>query len=103
MKKTGLTAITFLLSFIFLNIQTASAQGWRCGNLLIDSGVQSYLVMQYCGEPLSKDIVGCTGQDIYSRVSFVIEKWVYGPEAGYYYFLYFRGGLLDRIEAVRQP
>ena len=102
--KRNHSAVLFSILLFFSGITPiVFAQTWRCGNLIVDAGVQSFLVLENCGEPLSREVIGYTGGSDSNQAQIIMEKWVYGPDAGYYYFLYFRGGTLDHIETVRQP
>ena len=69
--------------------------GFRCGNLMMEEGVDKLQVMVNCGEPVatSKSWIDRYGE---------VEKLVYGPQAGYYYILYFFHGNLIGIDEVRQ-
>lgn len=68
---------------------------WRCGNLLMEEGIDKLQVLSNCGEPVA---VEKTYIDQYGEV----EKLVYGPDAGYYYVLYFFVGKLVAMEEIRQ-
>ncbi|HHP7235798.1 MAG TPA: DUF2845 domain-containing protein [Desulfobacterales bacterium] len=68
---------------------------WRCGNLLMEEGIDKLQVLSNCGEPVA---VEKTYIDQYGEV----EKLVYGPDAGYYYVLYFYVGKLVAMEEIRQ-
>jgi len=68
---------------------------WRCGNLLMEEGIDKLQVLANCGDPVA---VEKTYIDQYGEV----EKLVYGPDAGYYYVLYFYVGKLVQMEEIRQ-
>lgn len=74
---------------------------YRCGNLFIVRGVHNFQVLQNCGEPVYREVYD-TSRYASDDYSYSIEKWVYGPEAGYYYILYFKLGVLIRLEAARE-
>ncbi len=97
MKK--ILFITVLLLLLTATFATAADEdtGWRCGNLLIEQGVQSFEVINNCGEPNSKEVVGHTQAGDSGEGGLIIEKWIYGPEAGYYYILYFSAGVLQKV------
>lgn len=68
---------------------------WRCGNLLMKEGIDKLQVLSNCGDPVATDK---SYIDQYGEV----EKLVYGPDAGYYYVLYFYVGKLVRMDEIRQ-
>jgi hypothetical protein len=69
--------------------------GFRCGNLLMREGLQKAQVVYNCGEPFlsEKSYVDAYGE---------VDKLIYGPDAGYFYILYFYVGKLIGIEEARQ-
>jgi hypothetical protein len=69
--------------------------GFRCGNLLMEEGLQKLQVLANCGDPVATEK---SWIDKYGEV----EKLVYGPEGGYYYVLYFFHGNMIGIEEVQQ-
>jgi hypothetical protein len=95
MKKSFFLCIAVIFLFEFVIAATAQAASWRCGNLFVEEGVHSAQVQYNCGEPLTKEK---SYVDAYGEV----DKWVYGPEAGYFYVMYFYVGKLVRLEEVRQ-
>ena len=99
MKKILLMAV----SVFFLTVALASADqqesGYRCGNLFVEKGVDSFQVLKNCGEPASKQVLGGTGDGEEGGTGLIVEKWVYGPEDGYYYILYIKDGVVDRVES----
>ncbi len=84
---------------------TAHAEKLRCGNRLVRAGDTRTAVLQKCGEPLSKDILGV---DTHRRYRYgavvtterVVEEWVY-RDRQMLRTLYFRGGILVNIETSR--
>ena len=100
---TGIVLVSFIGMVLFGTTGSAFAQrsnpspstGWRCGNLFVQEGVDSAQVLYNCGEPFSKDK---SYIDHYGEV----DKWIYGPEAGYFYILYFFVGKMVAIESIRQ-
>ena len=101
MKKILLIAISLLFLSVILVSAAEKETGWRCGNLFIEKGVDSFQVLKNCGEPISKEVVGNTESGELGEPGLIIEKWVYGPEAGYYYILYIKGGVVDKVESER--
>ncbi len=106
MKKTFIIVLTMfiLVTFLMVNhLQVSQAgtfnpsigTGFRCGNLLMREGLQKAQVVYNCGEPFmaEKSYVDAYGE---------VDKLIYGPEAGYFYVLYFYVGKLIKIEEVRQ-
>ena len=69
--------------------------GFRCGNLMMEEGLDKLQVLANCGEPVATEK---SWIDQYGEV----EKLVYGPDAGYYYVLYFFHGNMIGVEEIRQ-
>ena len=90
-----------ILPLLILLLLAGPAWGFRCGIYLIREGDYKYLVEQRCGEPISRDFSGYTLTPDGQR-ELTIERWVYGPDNGYYYILTFEGGILERIDAQRK-
>ena len=98
-----LVAMALLMLLPAAGIKEASAgkfspsmgSGFRCGNLLMQEGLDKLQILVNCGEPIAKER---SWIDMYGEV----EKLFYGPDAGYYYILYFFHGNLIGIEEVRQ-
>lgn len=98
----GATVVIFMLAAAMLPAPCVAGKlnpnlgaSWRCGNLLMEEGVDKLQVLSNCGEPVA---VEKTYIDQYGEV----EKLVYGPDAGYYYVLYFYVGKLVAMEEIRQ-
>jgi hypothetical protein len=91
-----------LIPCLLMTANSAFARSvFRCGNDLIEIGDRRFEVLQKCGEPVSKEIVGYTiTQD--KKRELKIEEWVYGPEHGYYYYLIFEGAILVEIESEQE-
>jgi hypothetical protein len=66
----------------------------RCDNFSVTPGVHAEEVEANCGEPASKSEGALKGR----RGGRAIEKWIYGPEAGFIYILYFSNGVLEEME-----
>lgn len=72
----------------------------RCGNQLVSIGDRSFEVLQKCGEPAARDLIGYSlGPS--DRREFSIEEWVYGPDNGMLSILTFEGNRLRQIERQR--
>ncbi len=106
MKKIFIIGLTMFILATFsmvIHLQVSHAgtynpsleTGFRCGNLLMRAGLQKMQVLHSCGDPVSSEK---SYVDIYGEV----EKLMYGPDAGYFYVLYFFVGKLIGIEEVRQ-
>ena len=68
---------------------------FRCGNLVMRDGLEKLQVLANCGDPVASER---SYIDRYGEV----EKLIYGPDAGYYYVLYFYVGKLIEVESIRQ-
>ena len=97
--------IWIALTGLILLASTAHAERLRCGNRLVRTGDTRTEVLQKCGEPLSRDIIGV---DTHRRYRYgavvtterVVEEWVYSDRQ-MLRTLYFRGGVLVNIETSR--
>ena len=69
--------------------------GFRCGNLMMEEGLEKLQVLANCGDPVATEK---SWIDKYGEV----EKLVYGPEGGYYSVLYFFHGNLIGVEEIQQ-
>ena len=80
--------------------QALAADTLRCGSQLISVGDRSSEVMQKCGEPASRDVLGYK-RSVNKREEFQVEEWVYGPNSGMYQYLRFEGNRLVQINSKR--
>ncbi|WP_085718478.1 DUF2845 domain-containing protein [Pseudomonas sp. B28(2017)] len=83
----------------------AVSQAWaadtlRCGSQLISVGDRSSEVIQKCGEPVSRDLLGYK-RSADRREEFQVEEWTYGPNGGMYQYLRFEGNRLKQITSKR--
>ncbi|NUU37267.1 DUF2845 domain-containing protein [Pseudomonas sp. C2B4] len=94
---------TRLLSGLALAIaagQAGAADTLRCGSQLISVGDRSSEVLQKCGEPVSRDLLGYK-RSANKREEFQVEEWTYGPKGGMYQYLRFEGNRLVQINSKR--
>lgn len=113
MKHTLL--LVFLLLVFAATPCAASGLGIRCGSDLVSPGYLKFEVLQTCGEPLSREMVGeveiFDADRIYdrrysryhargSKVILYIEEWIY-DKAGLH-VLRFEGNRLVNVESVRR-
>jgi hypothetical protein len=78
----------------------AQADTLRCGSQLVGIGDRSFEVLQKCGEPRARDLIGYSlGPS--DRREYSIEEWVYGPDNGMLSILTFEGNRLRQIERQR--
>lgn len=94
MRKLFVFAVVALFVCIAANVSEAA---FRCGNFFVDPGVEKEEVRYYCGEPARVSEEGFRG----SGAGQILERWVYGPDAGYIYILHFRGSVLENLEEKR--
>lgn len=78
------------------------AHALRCGTSIIDEGDLKFEVLQACGEPISKDVIGyIDSAQNNDRIRVMnIEEWVYQIN-GNYQSLEFEGNRLVRITRMR--
>ena len=78
----------------------AQAETLRCGSQLASLDDRRFEVLQKCGEPAFRDLVGYSlGPN--ERREYQIEEWVYGPDNGMLSILTFEGTRLRAIERRR--
>ena len=90
------------LSLTLLLACAPAAQGetLRCGSQLVSLDDRRFEVLQKCGEPAFRDLVGYSlGPN--ERREYQIEEWVYGPDNGMLSILTFEGTRLRAIERRR--
>jgi hypothetical protein len=95
--------IRWLLAGLVLAL--SASQAWaadtlRCGSQLINVGDRSSEVLQKCGEPVSRDLLGYK-RSADRREEFQVEEWTYGPNGGMYQYLRFEGNRLKQITSKR--
>lgn len=91
MKKAFVVLTAAVLGLSMLNPASAAM---RCDNFFVKTGVNAEEVEANCGEPESKSEGELRGR----RGGRLVEKWIYGPEAGFIYILYFSNGVLEEME-----
>ena len=92
MQKQVIIVVVIALCIIF----TVDAQAARqCGNLIVQEGTNGIEIQAECGEPVAKERYFI---DKYGEV----DKWVYGPDAGYLYVIYLFMGKVVEIEEIQQ-
>jgi hypothetical protein len=101
MKRLARSTLLLLVTLSLLGaiVTPAIAQdlltNFRCGNLIITEGLEKLQVLANCGEPVASE------RSYVERYG-EVEKLVYGPDAGYYYVMYFFVGKLIKVESIRQ-
>ncbi|MET1081399.1 MAG: DUF2845 domain-containing protein [Pseudomonas sp.] len=73
----------------------------RCGSQLISVGERAFEVLERCGEPTYRDLIGYSLAGNEQR-ELKVEEWVYGPTNGMLRILTFEGNRLTRIESRRK-
>ena len=98
MKRVKCLSFAIIAIFLLVWASTSSAETtFRCGATIVEKSMLDIEVRENCGEPKSRDIVGKTS----GSLELTIERWVYGPLDGYMYILYFKAGILEKIETYR--
>ena len=98
MKKALMIIVAVIFVFTLSPGAYATTQtSFKCGNVFIAPGINSVQVQAKCGTPVVKEDLGFRGKGVGRKV----EKWVYGPRAGYYYVIMVEGGTVTSVEAVR--
>jgi len=88
------------LSLALVASQASAADTLRCGSQLVSVGDRSGEVLQKCGEPVSRDLLGYK-KSVNRREEFQVEEWTYGPNSGMYQYLRFEGNRLRAITSKR--
>lgn len=96
--KPTLPLITQVLLLLMALLWANQSWAFRCKNNLIKEGDFSFEVLERCGEPVIKEVLGYTVSSKHNR-EFVIERWVYRPQGSYYQILTFVAGVLENIES----
>ncbi|HDY99341.1 MAG TPA: DUF2845 domain-containing protein [Pseudomonas sabulinigri] len=80
-----------------------NAYALRCGTDLIDEGDLKFKVLQACGEPMSREIIGYVDREhTGDRVRVMnIEEWIY-KLSNDYQSLEFEGNRLVKITLIRR-
>lgn len=89
-------------ALVFATSHAAASDTLRCGSQLISLGDRSSEVLQKCGEPVSRDVLGYK-RSANRREEFQVEEWTYGPSNGMYQYLRFEGNRLRQINSKRGP
>ncbi|TMU78519.1 DUF2845 domain-containing protein [Pseudomonas fluorescens] len=89
-----------LLAMTFAAGHASGSDTLRCGSQLISLGDRSSEVLQKCGEPVSRDLLGYK-RSANRREEFQVEEWTYGPNNGMYQYLRFDGNRLRQITSKR--
>lgn len=82
------------------SLPLAQANTLRCGSQLVSIGDRRFEVLQKCGEPAYRDLIGYS-LSAHERREYSIEEWVYGPDNGMLTILTFEGNRLRQIERQR--
>lgn len=89
-----------LIAMTFADSHASASDTLRCGSQLISLGDRSSEVLQKCGEPVSRDVLGYK-RSADRREEFQVEEWTYGPSNGMYQYLRFEGNRLRQINSKR--
>ena len=96
MNRQWLTAMVLAL----VASEASASDTLRCGSQLVSLGDRSSEVLQKCGEPVSRDVLGYK-RSANRREEFQVEEWTYGPSNGMYQYLRFEGNRLRQINSKR--
>ena len=88
------------VTLAFAASHAAASDTLRCGSQLISVGDRSSEVLQKCGEPVSRDLLGYK-RSANKREEFQVEEWTYAPHGGMYQYLRFEGNRLVQITSKR--
>ncbi|WP_433741510.1 DUF2845 domain-containing protein [Pseudomonas putida] len=92
--------LLLVLTLAMVSNQASAADTLRCGSQLISVGDRSSEVLQKCGEPVSRDLLGYK-RSANKREEFQVEEWTYAPHGGMYQYLRFEGNRLVQITSKR--
>ena len=88
------------MALTFVAGQASASDTLRCGSQLISLGDRASEVLNKCGEPVSRDVLGYK-RSASRREEFQVEEWTYGPNNGMYQYLRFEGNRLKQINSKR--
>lgn len=88
------------MALTFVAGQASASDTLRCGSQLISLGDRASEVLNKCGEPVSRDVLGYK-RSASRREEFQVEEWTYGPKNGMYQYLRFEGSRLREITSKR--
>ena len=88
------------LGLVLIASQAAASDTLRCGSQLVSLGDRASEVLQKCGEPVSRDLLGYK-RSANRREEFQVEEWTYGPSNGMYQYLRFESNRLKQINSKR--
>jgi hypothetical protein len=88
-------AIIVIILLLFIVLTFSAQASMRCGNLIVQEGTLGLEIQAECGQPVAKERHFI---DKYGDV----DKWVYGPEAGYIYVIYLFTGKVVEVEEIQQ-
>ncbi|MBK3464787.1 DUF2845 domain-containing protein [Pseudomonas sp. MF6776] len=88
------------MALTFVAGQASASDTLRCGSQLISLGDRASEVLNKCGEPVSRDVLGYK-RSANRREEFQVEEWTYGPNNGMYQYLRFEGNRLKQINSKR--
>jgi uncharacterized protein YxeA len=98
-----IVAVVFVLT-LCPSLYAQQQTSFRCGNMFVKEGASSVAVQASCGEPISKEDLGYRGGKKRKKgAGKKVEKWVYGPQSGYYYVIMIEGGTVVSVEAEKSP
>jgi len=89
-----------VLALALVASHASASDTLRCGSQLVSLGDRSSEVLQKCGEPVSRDVLGYK-RSANRREEFQVEEWTYGPSNGMYQYLRFEGNRLRQINSKR--
>src|SRR3989338_3434246 len=96
-----MNALKYLLLAGSICLASNAQASLRCENGIASEGQSSTEVLEKCGEPASRSVVGYI-KDTDQRVEMQIEEGVYAPRSGgMYHYLKFEGGRLKKVESKR--
>jgi hypothetical protein len=115
MTKILMIGMSTLMLSMGVDPAISSGRGLRCGSDLVTPGYLKYEVIQSCGEPLSREMVGeidygdsgslydrhhSRFKDRDRRVYLYVEEWLYKTDG--LFVLRFEGNTLVNVESVRR-
>lgn len=102
--QRALIILALTLSLDFVGQAAYASTTLRCGSSLVSTGSTTNEVLQKCGEPATRDMLGTilTTGSYGERYERQVEEWSYAPRNGMYQFLRFEGGRLVRVDSKRK-
>ncbi|ROR97926.1 uncharacterized protein DUF2845 [Sinobacterium caligoides] len=106
-RDTQRPIVLLLMLLMSCSVLGLDSSSLRCGSRLVGEGDLAIQLLERCGEPLSRELIGYTLRKTQlppytEEREFKIEQWIYPPEAGFYHEVILEAGKIKEINRYRQ-